>query len=363
MRERGNSLLRGLDAWAGIPLTVPAYAYRRLSRPGAGQGIGIICLGAIGDLLLATGLISSLRARFPDTDLELIASSANAPALPLVGGLTSHYAASIARPDKILTHLRQKKFAYLFDLSQWARIGSLLCAVSKATLTIGFATPGQYRGLPYDVRAFHDAARHEADNFLALAQMLWPDCQARPSLALPDWRPEEDAPVYCHMWPAPGRGRELKQWPERHWTELIQLLLRWGKRVVLTGSSADQSETEAFIRQYFPHSDKIVSVAGKLHLLELGRHFTRSAAVVSVNTGVMHLAALSGAPTVGLHGATNPRRWGPVGPRTRALMPCAGAHGYLNLGFEYPARAKPAMGYLWPSQVEEALGELGVTGQ
>jgi ADP-heptose:LPS heptosyltransferase len=42
----------------------------------------------------------------------------------------------------------------------------------------------------------------------------------------------------------------------------------------------------------------------------------RSAAYIGGDSGVTHLAALSGAPTLGLLGpASDPGRWAPIGPR------------------------------------------------
>jgi ADP-heptose:LPS heptosyltransferase len=62
-----------------------------------------------------------------------------------------------------------------------------------------------------------------------------------------------------------------------------------------------------------------------------------AAAVVAVNTGVMHLAALLDAPVVALHGPTSRRRWGPLGNRSIALAPPGDSDcEFLDLGFEYP---------------------------
>ena len=104
-----------------------------------------------------------------------------------------------------------------------------------------------------------------------------------------------------------------------------------------------------------PGAAHVHSLAGRTSLPGLAWLLSRADAVVSVNTGIMHLAALAGAPTVGLHGATNPRRWGPVGPRCVSLLPRAGRCAYLDLGFEYPADAEPALQHL---PVEDVLAAL-----
>jgi len=62
-----------------------------------------------------------------------------------------------------------------------------------------------------------------------------------------------------------------------------------------------------------------VDAAGSLSLLELADVLAAADAVVSVNTGVMHLAAEVGARTVSLEGPTSAARWAPVGPRVRSV--------------------------------------------
>jgi heptosyltransferase III len=84
-----------------------------------------------------------------------------------------------------------------------------------------------------------------------------------------------------------------------------------------------------------------------------------ASAVVAVNTGVMHLAALLDAPLVALHGPTSRRRWGPLGTRSVALAPPdATACEFLNLGFEYPERAVDCMGSISVDEVFAAVRAL-----
>lgn len=62
MGERGNRLNRLLDRYAGIPLAACSAVARlgKKSVPAAPQRVGFICLGAIGDLLLLSALITAL---------------------------------------------------------------------------------------------------------------------------------------------------------------------------------------------------------------------------------------------------------------------------------------------------------------
>lgn len=366
--ERGNRLNRLLDRALGIPLaafTALLRCGRAVSAAPPGR-VGFLCLGAIGDLLLLTALTSALRRRLPHAHFALLTSNANAGAARLVPHMDQCASFGVRQVPSMVAWLRRQKFDVLVDSSQWVRLGAVLCNLSGAGMTIGFDTAGQCRNFGYTRTAQHRNDRHEVENFLALGRTLYDDLQGVPELHLPDLpdggEPPDAAPadntfVCLHMWPS-GIHARLKEWPAEHWAQLARLLDERGFQVLLTGSGADAARNEAFLRA-FPQC-RARSLAGRVGLTELARLLGRAAAVVSVNTGTMHLAALCGAPTVGLHGPTNPLRWGPVGPRTCSLMPDRGEYAYLNLGFEYPRIPQPCMEFLPVEDVMDGLGRLGV---
>ncbi|MBQ9407165.1 MAG: glycosyltransferase family 9 protein [Desulfovibrio sp.] len=370
MAERGNIWQRRLDYYCGIPLaTLTALLRLRCQRslPTAPQRVGFLCLGAIGDLLLFSALITALRQRLPQARFFLLTSRANAQAAQLLPGIDESAAFGVRQLAAMSAWLRARRLDILLDSTQWARLGTVLCNLSGAGCTVGFATPGQYRSAGYTFTVAHSKDRHEVENFLALGRVLFPHLTGLPQLTLPP-SPEvapqllaevraSGRPVYLHMWPA-GLHAELKEWPASSWANLARELHRQGLRVYLTGSSGDAARTAAFL-QAFPHCGAR-SLAGKVSLRGLAGLFAEAAGVVSVNTGTMHLAALVGAPTVGLHGPTNPRRWGPVGAHVRALLPRTGHCAYLNLGFEYVKPYVPCLAGLPVADVLDALAELHV---
>lgn len=370
--ERGNRLHRWLDRYAGIPLAAMAAAARAAARsrrcgePAQARRVGVICLGAIGDLLLLSGLLRGLRRELPLASLELVVSPGNAGAVPLIGEADAVAAFDVRHVVSMVRHVRARHYDLLFDSTQWARLGAIVSSLSGAGLTVGFSTAGQWRSLGYDRVVAHSAQQHETENFLALGRALWPGLSGAPVLRLPDGAPPLAAGMadgrrhaFLHMWPA-GYKSHLKEWPAGHWARLVRELTGRGFSVWLTGSGADAARNAAFVREQLSGEAHVHSLAGRASLTDLAWLLARADAVVSVNTGIMHLAALAGAPTVGLHGATNPRRWGPVGPRCVSLLPRKGQCAYLNLGFEYPPGAEPALAHLPVEDVLAALGGLGV---
>lgn len=365
MAERGNQFLKILDRYGGIPLGFASSIWRRCERsvtppPEQTKKIGILCLGAIGDLLLLSALINGIRTQDPHARIEVICSNSNKAALPLLTNVDQAFSCPIARPDRLARLVRQRSYDLFFDSTQWARIGNIISNFSGAGKTVGFRTKGQYRCNGYDVKVSHRSDQHEVENFLDLGRAIWSGFKGEPGLLIEDSEVQERRTIYCHMWAPFGKGRLLKEWPEEYWCHIIMELQRRGFKIGLTGDMEQAAKSAEFISAFFPGNPEVVSLAGKTDLRSLAALFRKAAAVISVNTGIMHLAALSEAKTIGLHGPTNPLRWGPWGENSISLQPEKGQMAYLDLGFEYPVNAVSSMMHLKPQMVLDALEKLNV---
>jgi heptosyltransferase III len=153
----------------------------------------------------------------------------------------------------------------------------------------------------------------------------------------------------------------LKQWPEERWVELARVLLDRGLDVIVTGAPADAAATEHMILAGKALGIRVRSFAGQLDLVQTSSVLAAARLVVSVNTGIMHLAAAVGVPVVALHGPTNPARWGPLGSHCVPIVPDAPPQVptcYLNLGFEFPTNAEPCMEYISVAKVLSAVDRM-----
>lgn len=377
LNERGSMWKRMADRFIGIPLLYPAALWRKIERATRTakeiHSIGILCFGAIGDTLLSSSLVCTLHERWPLARITLITSKSNACAVQFVPHVDA--AASFAITDVlgIIRFLRKSHFSILVDVNQWARLGALLCAASGAGRTVGFRTTGQHRHTAFDVTVPHRNDCHEVSNFQRLGSEACGNADSgncplelmAPSPHLPEWIASftQGAPiVVCHMWPA-GICANLKEWPPEHWATLTGALVDAGFSLLFSGGKNDAPRTTHFIDSLPEELQRSVrSIAGTMSLHAEAALLQNVCALVSVNTGYMHLSALLGVPTVDLHGPTNPQRWGGVGPHVVHLLPdvpqeipCA----YLNLGFEYPRGAKNVLQYLTPQQTLGALRQCG----
>lgn len=113
---------------------------------------------------------------------------------------------------------------------------------------------------------------------------------------------------------APGAAYgKAKQWPVERFAELGTQLLADGRTVVLVGSRADVATCARIARDIVtPDAARCVDLTGRTSLGELAAVLAGADAVVSNDSGAMHLAGAVGVPVVALFGATNEHRTAPL---------------------------------------------------
>jgi ADP-heptose:LPS heptosyltransferase len=120
---------------------------------------------------------------------------------------------------------------------------------------------------------------------------------------------------------APAAGWPPKTWPAERFAQTAVQLLDGplaGGRALLTGGPRDSLACE-FIRSALP-PDRVIDLVG-LDLLTTYACLKRARLFIGNDSGLMHLSASSGAPTLGLFGPTDDRAYRPWGPRT-AFVRC-----------------------------------------
>lgn len=111
-----------------------------------------------------------------------------------------------------------------------------------------------------------------------------------------------------------------KRWPEQHYAEVAQQQIKQGQQVWIFGSAKDIPVAEA-IRHYLPASVQkhCHILAGKTSLHQAIDLMALSAAVVSNDSGLMHIAAALQRPLVGIYGSTSPRYTPPLAERVAVV--------------------------------------------
>lgn len=336
---RGNPLLRLVDGTVAVALLALLGATRRRRPvPSGPERIGIMKSTGIGDMIVATAVVRDVIEAQPRAEVVLIAGRDNAGLARLVPGARV-LELEPAKPWSAIPQIRAERLDAFLDLGQWTRLEAIYAAFSGAGWTAGFATPGQRRGRAYDEPVDHSSDVSELENFRAVTETIGAPGRNLPRFAVTT---EQKPPVdrryaVFHMWPG-GYRSELREWPAERWRELATDVAGRGLAIVLTGGPGDAERTESFIRSGAGLDAEIISVAGRYRIEEMVGVLAGAACVISVNTGVMHLAAAVGAPTIALNGPTSARRWGAIGPNVVNVDSDLPGCGYLNLGFEYEGR-------------------------
>lgn len=326
--------------------------------------VGVMMFETIGDTLLASTLIASLRAHDPAVEVIVFASAGNEGILPSIEGIHSVVIVPLTHPIPAIAAMRSVPVDVMIDIGQWPRWYAVLCVAARSRHTVGFATPGQWRHYAYDSAVRHRGDVHELQNFQNLLEPLGVapvgPGQALKAVGVAPAAIADGGPyMVVHPW-ASGFNHTAREWPPSHWVALIQRVTDRGFRVLVAGGPADRTQAAELVERCpDPEKAQVQSIAGALSLQEVAAVLKGAEAVVSVNTGIMHLAAILDVPLVALHGPTNRRRWGPIGARSVALAPPPGEHAeFLNLGFEYPRGRVDCMARIGVDEVLSALQSL-----
>jgi heptosyltransferase III len=345
---RGSHLLRLIDRYVGIPLVASLGLVRkRRALPSRPARIGLLNTAAIGDTVLMSAGIADLRDRYPQTKLILFAGPSNYAVSHLIPKLDLIVLLKLFNPIKTVCQIRDYDLDVLLDFGPWPRLNSIISAFSGARFIAGFKTEGQYRHFAYDVAVEHSSSQHELENFRGLISAADAKPRHMPTLRyVRSYLANRDARargyIILHMWPG-GTRSSHKEWPQDRWQALAERLVEQGYAIFLTGSREQFGLNEEFIVRLKPVARPSVTNIAGCNFSELAHKLHCADLVVSVNTGVMHMADALSPSLVALHGPTNPRRWGPLSATSIALespLPCC---GYLDLGFEFPHRVPDCM--------------------
>jgi heptosyltransferase-1 len=118
---------------------------------------------------------------------------------------------------------------------------------------------------------------------------------------------------------------QSKNWPEQYWRELSERATAAGFSVVLPwGSEAERERSLAIA-----NTNAKVFVLPKLSISEKASIINCAAATVGLDTGLSHIAAALGTPSITLYGATDPNLCGAIGENQvhiRSDFECIGCH-------------------------------------
>jgi lipopolysaccharide heptosyltransferase II len=345
--------------WLGGVAWRAGRTLRRWLRPGSGEEpvdprafqatrILLVQLDHLGDGVLSLGMLPLLRRRWPEAEIEVLASPANQAVFEAAPEVDRVHVAAVNRFARCV----RRRWGWLVALFVWGwrlrRRGvdlaidvrgefplALLCWLTGARLRVGWSCGGG--GFLLTHSAAYVPGRPEVASRLALLDELG----IRPApgeSGVPRFAPApaarirmaerlgaSDRPlVVMHV----GAGMPAKRWPARHWqTYSAAFVARNAAQVVLVGGAAERPLAAKIVGGL---GNAVADWTGQLSLDELAALLERADVFVGADSGPAHLAAAVGTPVVALFSGTNqPAQWQPRGSRVvvvRQPVACGPCH-------------------------------------
>jgi len=279
----------------------------------------VIVTRRIGDVLLATPLVRSLKRTWPDAVVDVLAFDGTQTAL--IGNPDVRRVLTVPERPSWTAHLafilrlfRRYDIALSTQHGDRPTFYAFLAGRWRAGLLMPTRKESWKRVLLQHWLPFDDLDTHTVRANLALADTIGASRQGdvvvcsspndeRSAKGLVD---DERPFAVLHAYPK----FNYKMWHAAGWVEVARWLAAQGMRVVLSGGAEARELTYIEeVARSMPAGT--ISAAGKLTLGASANLVSRARIYVGPDTAMTHVAAALGVPTVALYGPTNCVKWGP----------------------------------------------------
>lgn len=278
------------------------------SAPGHVLKILFITSNRLGDAVLSTGLLGHLVAAYPGARVTVACGPLPAPLFRAVPGL-----------DRVIPMRKRSLSAHWLALwrtvvgTRWDLVVDLRdSAVSRLVWARRRAVRCRPRQVLHKVE----------ENALTLA--------LSPAPAPRLWLSPADRAAAADLIPAgmpvlavgPAANWIGKTWPAESFAELVRRLtapdgILPGGRVAVLATAGERSLAQPVVEAVEPA--RCLDLVGRTDPLLAAACLERCAFYVGNDSGLMHIAAAMGVPTLGLFGPGSPERYGPWGPRAAVV--------------------------------------------
>ena len=340
------------------------------------QKILIIRLSAIGDIVMASGLIPALREKFPGAQIFWLADAGltslleNHTDLSAVISWDKSAWRSLIKRGRFIALAREvwllskKLRAHDFDLvidAQGLLKSGFLAFLSGSSKRVSF------RGKEYGHLFSHEILKRDFDDprmsseYRQMGTFLGCDdrsfklgltpSQTDRALArklIYDQDSDNTQPVITL---APFTTRPQKHWPSDYWPELIRRIVEKGWKVVMLGGPTDH-QLASSIESGANVSDCLLNLVGKTSLMQSYAIIEQSSALVGVDTGLTHMGVAANTPTVAIFGSTCPYLT-PLNSKSAVIyegLACSPCHRKPSCGGTYDCLSK-----ITPQKAYESL--------
>ncbi len=291
----------------------------------------------IGDVVMSMPALEGLRSNFPSARLTVVAKPWVIDLLdanPSVDEIVAYDTKSgpLAGPRSILAMAKRIREAN-YDMAvlfQNAFEAALLVWLGKVRHRVGYSTDGRAilltHAIPRPKTGYR--SRHQVDYYINLLRSIGLKIASRdPRLFLSEELKDrarqfmsrhEFDPDRITVGLAPGAMYgEAKRWPAARFAQVADLAVdRWNANILIFGSEKEKHIGEA-VQKAMRHPS--IDLSGKTSLGQAIELVSICSFFVTNDSGLMHISAALGVPTLAIFGSTDPTATGPRGPKTRII--------------------------------------------
>ena len=314
--------------------------------------------GGIGDAVLLAPALLAVKDRFSEAEITVLAERRNAAAFalcPVVDRMLLYDA-----PSELIKVIRGG-YDVVIDTEQWHRLSAVVARLTRAPVSIGFATNDRKRLFAHQIAYTHE--QYEMWSFFNLLAPLGitpPAALRPPFLTVP-----EQATLRAAELLAPFSGKAVvalfpgasiaeRRWGKERFKAVAEGLAAEGIAIAVVGGKEDAAEGEAIVKDCGG-----MNLAGRTTLVETAAVIARSALLLSGDSGVLHIAVGLGIPTVSLFGPGIEAKWGPKGEGDVVLNRHLSCSPCTRFGTTPPCPIQArCLSEITPQEVAQAAREL-----
>jgi heptosyltransferase-2 len=315
------------------------------------QSILIIAPNWIGDAVSTQPLLANLRALFPNSKIDILASNWVAPVYRACSEV--HEVIEVKFEHKKLQWNLRKQLAKVIEAKNYQACfvlpnsfkSALIPWLANIPFRIGYR--GELRFGLINLALDNPSKVNRppmVKHYLALGQLLKDDESSPLDKLVPKLNVSgtakqqveqklQDANINSDSIYAICPGAEYgpsKRWPTEHFAVLAQQLITQNSnnQIILLGGNSDHSLAQEITSQT-QQSNNIHNWCGNTSLDEAIALIGMSKAVVSNDSGLMHIAAALQIPQVAIFGSSDPAHTPPLSDRAKIMwlnMPCSPCH-------------------------------------
>jgi heptosyltransferase-3 len=272
----------------------------------------VIALRRLGDVLLTTPLIRSLRRAWPEAVIDALVFADTAGILagnPDLNAVLTMPARPSSAQSLALAARLWNRYALAISTQSGDRPTFFAWVAGRSRVgLVAESFGGHFKKLGLQRKIAVSRGVHRVEEMLRLAdalgiarvgELVAPRAAVSPLAPAADYAVIHAAPKYRY-----------KQWTVAGWRALAAALAERGLAVVATGGPT-QAERGYLDDVWSGAPSALRRLDGRLDWPQLSGLLAKARIYIGPDTSVTHLAAAAGCPTIALYGPTDPRLWGP----------------------------------------------------